>query len=46
MLIENSLDLIVAPDDVGVRFIGCEVEVYSLPDTPHLFEHSLNVVLF
>lgn len=46
MFVECGLDIVVSSDDKGVSFVRSQVELYFLPDRPHLAQHCLNVVLF
>lgn len=45
MLVESGLDVIVPPDDESVSLVRGQVELYFLPNPPHLTEHRLDVVL-
>jgi hypothetical protein len=45
VLVQDDLDLVVAPDDVRDVLVGNEVEVDILPGLPHGLQHNFDVVL-
>jgi hypothetical protein len=45
VLVQDDLDLVVAPDDVRDILVGNEVEVDILPGLPHGLQHNFDVVL-